>query len=403
MVPQGHGRVLHRVVRRDRRFVGHQSRHASDVRVFHRQRRVRISRPRNRREGVRRRRRPERRRRRFKRRRLARPGRRDARARGVRHGRPARAFVGPRFGRHHARARGPPRRGVGSRVGARERVRAHDRRRRGERARVGRANRRRARLPRLRVFADFSAGDANQKKVGAWDQVRDATCFSEDRSAPVFVRGPAPASRRMEDNVPAHLRSFEGARRARRREPPRRRVPGRGVRRLRRRGASPPAAAAAAGGAWAFESGVFESSGGVCSAALRRLFDTKAADLKPANDKKTGRDKKTRSRLARARGAGHGARGFAGRLAFGVRGNGRSRARLGPRQRPSREPARLRRRPQRRAQGDAARLRRDRRASVPPHRRRGRARFFVRRRPTTVSVRLAAFGKRKRNRTRDRM
>ena len=66
-----------------------------------------------------------------------------------------------------------------------------------------------ASLDASRVFADFSAGDANQKKVGAWDQVRDATCFSEDRSAPVFVRGPAPASRRMEDNVPAHLRSFE--------------------------------------------------------------------------------------------------------------------------------------------------------------------------------------------------
>ena len=158
-----------------------------------------------------------------------------------------------------------------------------------------------ASLDASRVFADFSAGDANQKKVGAWDQVRDATCFSEDRSAPVFVRGPAPASRRMEDNVPAHLRSFEarvargGA--SRRGDAHRRRV-----RRLRRRGAR-RRRRGGGGGAWAFESGVFESSGGVCSAALRRLFDTKAADLKPANDKKTGRDKKTRSRLgARTRG-----------------------------------------------------------------------------------------------------
>ena len=43
----------------------------------------------------------------------------------------------------------------------------------------------------------------------AWDQVRDATQFPEDTRAPVFVRGPEPATRRMEDNVPAHLRSFD--------------------------------------------------------------------------------------------------------------------------------------------------------------------------------------------------
>jgi len=42
-----------------------------------------------------------------------------------------------------------------------------------------------------------------------WDQVRDFTSFSEDRNAPVFVRGPAPATRRMEDHVPAHLRSLQ--------------------------------------------------------------------------------------------------------------------------------------------------------------------------------------------------
>ena len=68
-----------------------------------------------------------------------------------------------------------------------------------------------ASLDASRVFADFdfSAGTGDAKKLNAWDQVRDATRFSEDRSAPVFVRGPAPASRRMEDNVPAHLRSFE--------------------------------------------------------------------------------------------------------------------------------------------------------------------------------------------------
>lgn len=68
-----------------------------------------------------------------------------------------------------------------------------------------------ASLDASRVFADFdfSAGTGDAKKLNAWDQVRDATRFSEDRSAPVFVRGPAPASRRMEDNVPAHLRSYE--------------------------------------------------------------------------------------------------------------------------------------------------------------------------------------------------
>ena len=70
-----------------------------------------------------------------------------------------------------------------------------------------------ASLDASRVFADWDGtgdGDGGKKNgVGAWDQVRDATRFSEDRSAPVFVRGPAPASRRMEDNVPAHLRSYE--------------------------------------------------------------------------------------------------------------------------------------------------------------------------------------------------
>jgi len=74
-----------------------------------------------------------------------------------------------------------------------------------------------ASLDASKVFADFSGEVpgtdlADAKKLNeknAWDQVRDATRFSEDRSAPVFVRGPAPASRRMEDNVPAHLRSYE--------------------------------------------------------------------------------------------------------------------------------------------------------------------------------------------------
>ena len=42
-----------------------------------------------------------------------------------------------------------------------------------------------------------------------WDQVRDFTSFSEDIHAPVFVRGPTPLTRRMEDHVPAHLRSLE--------------------------------------------------------------------------------------------------------------------------------------------------------------------------------------------------
>jgi len=74
-----------------------------------------------------------------------------------------------------------------------------------------------ASLDASKVFADFSGEVpgtdlADAKKLNeknAWDQVRDATRFSEDRSAPVYVRGPAPASRRMEDNVPAHLRSYE--------------------------------------------------------------------------------------------------------------------------------------------------------------------------------------------------
>ena len=214
----------------------------------------------------------------------------------------------------------------------------------------------------------------------------------------MFLRGPIRARVRARARPPrgarrtrpAHLRSF-GARRARRRAAAaaayRRRAAPSAPRR------SPPAAAAAAGGAWAF--------GNASSRRRRGVLGGSSAALRHEGGGPETGERQKRARQKRAPGWARAGRVTASRFrrtACVWRPRTDDRVRVRDLASGLHENLQTSATPQRRAQGDAARLRRDRPVCHPPpkdvliFRRRHRRRF----RPSR-GVR-----KRKRNRTRDR-